>query len=61
MTWIKMNPKYEWKKICRGRNKQRWFIETNESGDTYLYAYGSIDRMDHMLNNCNLFYNIWKY
>jgi len=42
----------------RGRAlfKRTWAIENNESRQLYLSTYGKIDRMDHMIKNCNIYY-----
>jgi len=47
----------------RGRdsNKKQWAIEMNEARDLYLNTYGGIDRMDHLIQNCNMGYRSWKY
>jgi len=33
----------------------------NEARDLYLKTYGAIDRMDHLIQNCNMKYRTWKY
>jgi len=42
----------------RGRAlfKRTWVIENNESRQLHLSTYGKIDRMDHMIKNCNIYY-----
>ena len=40
----------------RGRHKRRWAIEMNEARQLYLNTYYKIDAIDHMLDNCNMFY-----
>ena len=47
----------------RGRAlfKRTWAIEMNESRQLYLSTYGKIDKIDHMIRNCNLYYRTWKY
>jgi len=42
----------------RGRNifKRSWAIEMNESRQLYLAMYGKVDRIDHLIKNCNLYY-----
>jgi len=42
----------------RGRKlfKRSWAIEMNESRQLYLATYGKIDRIDHLIKNCNLYY-----
>ena len=32
----------------------------NEARDLYLKTYGAIDRMDHLIQNCNMKYRTWK-
>ena len=45
----------------RGEKKRRWAIEMNEARSLYLNSYGVIDRIDHLIKNCNLHYRSWKY
>jgi len=47
----------------RGRDdhKQLWTIEMNESRDLHLNTPSGIDRMDHLIKNCNMPYRSWKY
>ena len=45
----------------RGINKRTWGIEMNESRKLYLTTYGTIDRMDHLIQNCDMHYRSWKY
>jgi len=45
----------------RGAHKKQWAIEMNEARDLYLNTYGVIDRMDHLIKNCNMKYRSWKY
>ena len=33
----------------------------NESRKLYLSTYGTIDRMDHLIQNCDMNYRSWKY
>jgi len=40
----------------RGLFKRKWAIEQNKSCLLYLKTYGMIDKMDHMIKNCNLYY-----
>ena len=40
----------------RGSNKRQWGIEMNEARELYLHTYGTIDRMDHLIQNCNMSY-----
>jgi hypothetical protein len=40
----------------RGINKRRWGIEMNEARELYLKTYGVIDRLDHLIQNCNMSY-----
>ena len=44
----------------RGRKerKRRWAIEMNEARELYLRTYGAIDRMDHLIQNCNIGYTL---
>jgi len=39
-----------------GRMKRQWAIEMNEGRDLYLNTYGTIDRMDHLITNCDMGY-----
>ena len=45
----------------RGLFKRQWAIEMNEGRQLYLSTYGKIDRIDHMIKNCNMYYRSWKY
>ena len=45
----------------RGKYRRKWGIEMNESRQLYLNTYGVIDRMDHLIQNCDLSYRSWKY
>ena len=45
----------------RGVNKRKWAIEMNEARALYLSTYGQVDRMDHLIQNCNMHYRSWKY
>lgn len=40
----------------RGRNifKRSWAIEMNESRQLCLQTHGKVDRLDHMIKNCNM-------
>ena len=40
----------------RGDKKRTWAIEMNESRRLYLNSYGAINRMDHLIHNCNMGY-----
>ena len=40
----------------RGVNKRRWGIEMNESRRLYLNTYGAIDKLDHLIENCDMGY-----
>jgi len=42
----------------RGRAlfKRQWAIEMNESRQLYLNTHGKVDRIDHMIKNCNMGY-----
>lgn len=40
----------------RGANKRNWAIEMNEARSLYLKTYGQVDRMDHLIQNCNMHY-----
>mgnify|MGYP007080232562 CR=1 FL=1 len=42
----------------RGRSlfKRTWANEMNESQQLYLSTHGKIDKFDHMIKNCNLYY-----
>jgi hypothetical protein len=33
----------------------------NTSRELYLKKYGAIDKMDHMIENCDMHYGSWKY
>lgn len=45
----------------RGIHKRRWAIEMNEGRQLYLKTYGGVDRLDHLVQNCNMSYRCWKY
>jgi len=45
----------------RGLFKRTWTIEMNESRQLYLATYGKIDRIDHMIKNCNMCCRSWKH
>ena len=45
----------------RGKSKRKWFIEMNAARRYYLSTYGRIDSIDHLINNCKIFYWSWKY
>ena len=45
----------------RGHHKRRWGIEMNESRELYLKTYGAVDRLDHLIHNCEMYYRSWKY
>jgi hypothetical protein len=45
----------------RGPSKRLWGIEMNSSRGLYLKTYGAIDKMDHMINNCDMHYRSCKY
>ena len=40
----------------RGASKRQWGIEMNESRRLYLNSYGAIDKLDHLIENCNMSY-----
>ena len=40
----------------RRQHKRRWGIEMNEARELYLKTYGTIDKMDHLIKNCNMKY-----
>ena len=40
----------------RGDAKRQWGIEMNESRRLYLNTYGAIDKLDHLIQNCNMSY-----
>ena len=40
----------------RGKDKRHWGIEMNESRKLYLGSYGKIDKIDHLIKNCNMHY-----
>ena len=40
----------------RGAKKRKWAIEMNEARSLYLQTYGAIDRLDHLIKNCNMHY-----
>jgi hypothetical protein len=40
----------------RGQGKRQWGIEMNEARELYLHTYGTIDRMDHLIQNCCMSY-----
>ena len=45
----------------RKQHRRKWGIEMNEARELYLKTYGAIDRMDHLIKNCNMGYRSWKY
>ena len=45
----------------RGKNKMVWGIEMNHAWKLYLNTYSKIDVMDHLIQNCRIFYRSWKY
>lgn len=45
----------------RGLHKRRWAIEMNEARQLYLKTYGAVDKLDHLVQNCNMSYRSWKY
>ncbi|KAL3936788.1 MAG: hypothetical protein SGARI_002405 [Bacillariaceae sp.] len=45
----------------KGKHKREWAIEMNESRRLYLGTYGAVDRLDHLITNCNMHYRCWKY
>ena len=47
----------------RGRKQKKfsWGIEMNEARELYLKTYGTIDKLDHLIKNCNMHYRSWKY
>ena len=40
----------------RGLQRRQWGIEMNQSRELYLHTYGVIDRIDHLIYNCNMSY-----
>jgi len=46
----------EQKQRGRALFKRTWAIEMNESRQLYLSTYGKIDKIDHMIKNCNMYY-----
>ena len=40
----------------RKQYKRSWGIEMNEARELYLNSYGTIDKMDHLIKNCNMHY-----
>jgi len=36
--------------------KRQWAIEMNKSRYLYLHTYGKVDKIDHMIKNCNMYY-----
>lgn len=40
----------------RKQHKRRWGIEMNEARQLYLKTYGVVDKIDHLIQNCNLKY-----
>ena len=45
----------------KGKNKRTWGIEMNDARRLYLSLYFTIDVVDHLLKNANIFYRTWKY
>lgn len=45
----------------RGRGKRHWVIEMNHARRLYLTSYNGIDVLDHLIKNCRLYYQTWKY
>jgi hypothetical protein len=45
----------------KGTKKRTWGIEMNDARRLYLSTYFTIDVVDHLLKNANIFYRIWKY
>ena len=45
----------------KGKNKRTWGIEMNDARRLYLSTYFTIDVVDHLLKNANIFYRVWKY
>jgi hypothetical protein len=45
----------------KGKGKRQWAIEMNDGRDLYLKTYWRIDGMDHLIQNCRMFYRSWKY
>ena len=44
-----------------GDNKSEWGIKMNDARSVYLGTYFKIDLMDHLIKNCRIFYQSWKY
>jgi len=46
----------------RGRKlfKRNWAIKMNESRQLHLSTCGKIDKIDHMIKNCNMHHRSWK-
>ena len=45
----------------RGNKKRTWEIENNTYRQRYLGTYWTVDRLDHLVKQLNLFYVSWKY
>jgi len=45
----------------RQKHKQQWGIEMNDARELYLNSYGVIDKLDHLIQNCNMRYRSWKH
>ncbi len=42
-------------------NKRTWGFEMNPARELYLGTYSRIDSIDHLMKNCRLKYQSWKY
>ena len=42
-------------------NKRIWGIEMNQAWELYVGTYSRIDSINHLVKNCSLKYQIWKY
>ena len=45
----------------RGDHKRHYVIEQNLTRLLYLKSYSRIDSIDHLIKNCKMRYNSWKY
>jgi hypothetical protein len=45
----------------RHGTKQSWAIEMNDARKLYLATYRAIDTIDHLIKNCSMKYQSWKY
>jgi hypothetical protein len=45
----------------KASKRQTWAIKMNEASQQYLGIYFRIDKIDHLIKNCNMIYRSWKY